>query len=69
MSREDPIVVQIDRKSVRYVRGTAAKRQCRDADIIISAEGMVIKDRFGPGFGMRAATPEEKAKATAVYSE
>lgn len=69
MSREDPIIVQINRPNQRAMKGTEAKRKIRDADIVISSDNMVVKDRYGPGLGQRAATATEKRKAEQVTSE
>lgn len=64
MSADDPIIVKINKKLVRYSGSTGqeVKRQVRNADILINNEGTVIKERAG--LGHRRATAAELKKAT-----
>lgn len=61
MSREDPVIYRITASANR--RTPEEKRAYRDADVVIDGDNMVIKDRYGPGLGRRAATAEERRKA------
>jgi hypothetical protein len=61
MSREDPVIYRIRAAANR--RSPEEKRAYRDADVVIDGDDMVIKDRYGPGLGRRAATAAEKRKA------